>query len=53
MPCFGGPGLMKLYVTSLRVGRAPELLERYPLTGITIVADSPVAGSPVTRFRDV
>jgi sugar lactone lactonase YvrE len=52
MPCFGGPGLTKLYVTSLRVGRAPELLERYPLTGITIVADSPVAGSPVTRFRD-
>jgi sugar lactone lactonase YvrE len=53
MPCFGGPGLTQLYVTSLRVGRAPELLERYPLTGITIVADSPVAGSPVTRFRDV
>jgi sugar lactone lactonase YvrE len=53
MPCFGGPGLTKLYVTSLRVGRAPELLERYPLTGITIVADSPVVGSPVTRFRDV
>jgi sugar lactone lactonase YvrE len=53
MPCFGGPGLTRLYVTSLRVGRAPELLERYPLTGITIVADSPVAGSPVTRFRDV
>ena len=42
MPCFGGPGLDKLFVTSLRVGRAPELLDRYPLTGITIVADSPV-----------
>lgn len=53
MPCFGGPGLRQLYVTSLRVGRSPELLERYPLTGFTIVADSPVAGSPVSRFRDV
>jgi sugar lactone lactonase YvrE len=52
MPCFGGRGLTKLYVTSLRFGRAPELLERYPLTGITMVADSPVAGSPVSRFDD-
>ncbi len=52
MPCFGGPGLGRLYVTSLRVGRAPELLDRYPLTGITIVADSPVPGAPVSRFRD-
>lgn len=50
MPCFGGPGLTRLFVTSLRVGRSPELLERYPLTGQVIVADSPVAGSPVSRF---
>ena len=53
MPCFGGPGLDKLFVTSLRAGRAPELLDRYPLTGITIVADSPVPGSPVSRFADI
>ena len=53
MPCFGGPGLDRLFVTSLRTGRAPELLSRYPLTGITIVADSPVAGAPVSRFRDL
>jgi len=53
MPCFGGPGLGRLFVTSLRTGRAPELLSRYPLTGITIVADSPVAGAPVSRFRDL
>ena len=52
MPCFGGPGLRTLYVTSLRTGRAPELLARYPLTGITITGPSPVAGSPVTLFRD-
>jgi len=52
MPCFGGAGLKRLFVTSLRVGRAPELLERHPLSGRVIVADSPVAGAPVSRFRD-
>jgi sugar lactone lactonase YvrE len=52
MPCFGGPGLRRLFVTSLRNGRAPDLLARYPLSGITLVADAPVAGSPVSRFRD-
>jgi sugar lactone lactonase YvrE len=52
MPCFGGPDLKTLFVTSLRVGRAPELLAKYPLTGITIVGKSPIAGSSVTRFRD-
>jgi len=52
MPCFGGKNLKRLFVTSLRRNRAAELLARYPLTGITLVGDSPVAGSPVTRFRD-
>jgi sugar lactone lactonase YvrE len=52
MPCFGGEGLATLFVTSLRDGRPPELLERYPLTGSVLVAKSPVAGSPVSRFRD-
>ena len=52
MPCFGGPDLKTLYVTSLRVGRKPEVLEKYPLTGIVIVGRSPVAGSPVSMFKD-
>jgi sugar lactone lactonase YvrE len=52
MPCFGGPGLRRLFVTSLRAQRSQELLDRYPLTGSVIVADSPVAGAPVSRFRD-
>jgi sugar lactone lactonase YvrE len=52
MPCFGADGLGTLFVTSLRDGRPPELLERYPLTGSVLVAKSPVAGSPVGRFRD-
>ena len=52
MPCFGGPGMKRLFVTSLRTGRSPEALEKYPLTGITLVGQSPVAGVPVSRFRD-
>lgn len=51
MPCFGGAGLRRLFLTSLRTG-PKEQLDRYPLTGRIIVADSPVAGSPVSRFRD-
>jgi sugar lactone lactonase YvrE len=52
MPCFAGPDLRTLFVTSLRTGRAPELLEKYPLTGITIMGESPVAGAPVGLFRE-
>lgn len=51
MPCFGGEGLKTLFLTSLRVGRAPEMLARYPLTGTVIVAPSPVAGAAVSRFK--
>lgn len=52
MPCFGGPDMRTLFVTSLRHGRSPEILEKYPLTGLTLTAPSPVAGVPVARFRD-
>ncbi|MCB1497599.1 MAG: SMP-30/gluconolactonase/LRE family protein [Bauldia sp.] len=52
MPCFGGEGLDRLFLTSLRTGRDPAKLEALPLTGTVIVADSPVVGSPVSRFRD-
>ncbi|WP_421723570.1 SMP-30/gluconolactonase/LRE family protein [Bauldia sp.] len=52
MPCFGGEGLDKVFVTSLRVGRDPAKLEAMPLTGIVVVGDAPVTGSPVSRFRD-
>ncbi len=52
MPCFAGPGLRTLFVTSLRLGRAPELLAKYPLTGTLVAAESDIAGCPVARFRD-
>ncbi len=52
MPCFGGPDMKTLFVTSLRTGRSPVALQKYPLTGVTLIGRSPVAGVPVTRFRD-
>ena len=52
MPCFGGPDMKTLFVTSLRTGRAPEMLEKFPLTGVTLIGVSPVAGVPVARFRE-
>lgn len=53
MPCFGGNDLGTLFVTSLRHGRPKDLLDRYPLTGSVLVGKSPVAGAPVSRFRDI
>lgn len=52
MPCFGGPDMKTFFLTSLRTGRSPEALETYPLTGVTLTGRSPVAGVPVTRFRE-
>ena len=49
---FGGDGLTTLFVTSLRHGRPKDLLERFPLTGAVLIGESPVAGTPVSRFRD-
>lgn len=53
MPCFGGADMRTLFVTSLREGRTAEQLAGYPLTGSVFIGRSPVAGSPVSRFRDV
>lgn len=52
MPCFGGPDMKTLYLTSLRVGRSAELLAAYPLSGLTLFARSDVPGAPVSRFHD-
>jgi sugar lactone lactonase YvrE len=50
MPCFGGPDLKTLYVTSHRE-TTPERLAEYPLTGRLVAARAPVGGAPVHRFR--
>lgn len=53
MPAFGGPDMKTLFLTSLRDGRTEEQLARWPLTGSVFIGKSPVAGSPVSRFRDI
>lgn len=54
MPCFAGKDRRTLIVTSLTAYRPKEVLERYPLTGTTFIADvaPPAAGLPEYRFRD-
>jgi len=51
MPCFGGPALKTLYVTSLRQGLSPEQLAVTPLAGGVLEIDLGVAGTPVGHYR--
>lgn len=51
MPCFCGPELRLLAVTSHRQGPVAEQLERYPQSGGVFIARAPVSGSPVSRMR--
>jgi sugar lactone lactonase YvrE len=49
MPCFCGPDLRTLVVTTLQPG--PDR-EQSPLSGALFIGRSPVAGAPVQRWRD-
>lgn len=49
MPCFADGAL---YVTSLRSGKSPEVLERFPALGGLFRAATRVAGVPVGLFAD-
>jgi len=51
MCCFGGPDMKTLFITSLRVNVAPEILERHPFTGGILTMQTEFAGAPVGRFR--
>jgi sugar lactone lactonase YvrE len=51
MPCFGGPGLRTLYVTSLRDGVPDEVLARTPQAGGVFSLEPGVAGAPVGLYR--
>jgi sugar lactone lactonase YvrE len=53
MPCFGGADFRTLFLTSLREGRPPELIEKAPLSGGLLAAPAPVAGFAAWRFLDV
>ena len=51
MPCFGGPDLKTLYVTSLRENFTPGQIAATPLAGGVFAVDVGVAGTPVATYR--
>lgn len=51
MPCFGGPDLRTLFVTSSRLGRPAEELAAQPLAGCVLHARVDVPGLPVNFAR--
>lgn len=52
MPCFGGPDLRTLYLTSARRGRPPEELAAWPDSGCVFAAAVDVPGLPANSFID-
>jgi sugar lactone lactonase YvrE len=49
-PCFGGPDLRTLYVTTARHRLTPEQLANEPLAGAVLTLDPGVNGLPGNRF---
>ena len=52
MPCFGGPGLASVFLTSLTDGVSAERMAAHSVTGQLIRLDVGVAGAAVHQFRD-
>jgi sugar lactone lactonase YvrE len=52
MPCFGGPDMKMLFVTSLSDGQNEEVRSRYPQSGSLFQTRVDVAGVPVNPFAD-
>ncbi|HSV84186.1 MAG TPA: SMP-30/gluconolactonase/LRE family protein [Ramlibacter sp.] len=52
MPCFGGPELKTLYVTSARDGRPADELQALPQSGCVFATQVEVPGLPVNFFID-
>src|SRR6185295_7825057 len=50
-PCFGGPDMKTIYVTSLRHGVRAEVLAEKPLSGGIFAVQVDVPGVPIGRFR--
>lgn len=51
MPCFGGPEMKTIFLTSLRHNLPAEKLAASPLSGGIFALDVDVPGVPVARFR--
>lgn len=52
MPCFGGPDLKTLYLTTARYNRSDKELATYPASGCVLAMRVAVPGLPVNFFRD-
>jgi sugar lactone lactonase YvrE len=52
MPCFGGPDLKTVYVTSLRRNLGPDVLAAFPLSGSLFSFEAPAPGVEIPRFDD-
>jgi sugar lactone lactonase YvrE len=50
MPCFGGPDLKTLFITTSRQGRSPQELAQYPEAGCVFATRVEVAGLGVNEF---
>jgi sugar lactone lactonase YvrE len=51
MPCFGGPDLRTIFITSLRQNVSAEKLAAKPLSGGIFALDVEVPGVPVAKFK--
>lgn len=51
MPCFGGPDMRTIYVTSLRHNVAEDRLGAFPLSGGIFALRVDVPGVPVPKFK--
>jgi sugar lactone lactonase YvrE len=50
-PCFGGPDLKTIFVTSLRHDLPPDVLAAKPLSGGIFAVPVDVPGVPISRYR--
>jgi sugar lactone lactonase YvrE len=50
MPCFGGPDLKTLFITTSRQGRSASELAHYPRAGCVFALRVAVAGLEVNNF---
>ena len=51
MPCFGGPDLKTLFITTSRQGRSAQELAQHPDAGCVFAMRVEVAGLPVNAYR--
>jgi sugar lactone lactonase YvrE len=51
MPCFGGPDMKTIFITSLRQNVSAEKLAAKPLSGGIFALEADVPGVPVAKFK--